>query len=615
MLRSRDIIARVVDRIDLSQRDGPPPTSLFGVMKDGAKRGWRWVRERLDEALILVGLKPRLTEREAAIESIARALLVETQPQSNVFSARLIWPERGVPGVLLQMLVDTYMSHRAALFQGATSTQFFRERRGETGERLAVAERALASFEREHGIVDPVEQRSALLRRLAEAATGVDGARLEMQLAQTALDQLKAAEARGQEELAAFAVAQYGSGFQQSLASDLAAAASRLLSAQTTLNPQDVNIRRLQAGMLALSRAMAQQLEAAGEQRRRQLELRESQRDALEGEVAALQSAIGRWTELQRAAASALRAFEYNDGKLNEAVSVAALEEARIGNVVVVQAAAEMATPAGVRKSTMLMLAAVGGMMVALTWVVLREFFDHRLKTPGDVQRWLGLRLLATVPQDRRRLHAGLRPEAGTDAEFARVAAALGRFVGQEGMNVLVVTAGADGEGASTVVAEVGRHMVDMFGVRVLLVDLGGRRPGLVEYAGGLPRAPLVLLLDGKRPAGEVLAGDAGGWAVADLHGLEPGALRTALDGVLAAARGRYDLVMVDSPPWRSGPATLLAIRASSHVMLVAAADSLSREPLERLCADLEEERVEVIGCVFNRYRRQLPRWLHDLLR
>ncbi len=614
MLRSRDIIAMVVDRIDLSKRDEPPPTSLFGRVKDTAKRGWRWVREGLDEALVLVGLKPRMTEREAAIESIARALLVETQPQSNVFSARLIWPERGVPRVLLQMLVDTYMQHRAALFQGATATQFFRERRGETGQRLAEAELALAEFEREHGIVDPVEQRSGLLRRLAEAATGVDGARLEMQLAQTALDQLKAAEARGEEELAAFAVAQYGSGFQQSLASDLAAAASRLLAAQTTLNPQDVNIRRLQAGMLALSRAMAQQLEATGEQRRRQLELRERQRDALEAEVAALQAAIGRWTELQRAAASALRAFEYNDGKLNEAVSVAALEEARIGNVVVVQAAAEMATPAGVRKSTMLMLAAIGGLMVALSWVVLREFFDHRLKTPGDVQRWLGLRLLATVPEDRRRLRAGLRPEAETDAEFARVAAALGRFVGQEGMNVLVVTSGADGEGASTVVAEVGRHMVEMFGVRVLLVDLGGQRPGLADHARGLPRAPAVLRLEG-RSASEVLAGDGGGWAVADLHGLDPVALRPALDGVLAAAKGRYDLVMVDSPPWRSGPATLLAIRASSHVMLVAAADSLSREPLERLCADLEEERVELVGCVFNRYRRQLPRWLHDLLR
>jgi hypothetical protein len=28
-----------------------------------------------------------------------------------------------------------------------------------------------------------------------------------------------------------------------------------------------------------------------------------------------------------------------------------------------------------------------------------------------------------------------------------------------------------------------------------------------------------------------------------------------------------------------------------------------------------QEERVELVGCVFNRYRRTLPRWLHDLLR
>ncbi len=615
MFRSRDIIAQVVDKVDLTPQPRPDPTSLFGWAKEYAKRAWSRVKDQIDEVLYWTNLKVRLTDREAAIESIASALLLDSPPQSNVFTARLVWPQRGVPAVLLQMVMDTYLAHRALLVQGSTSTAFFTERVAATWERLKAAEHALAEFERAHRIVNPDEQRGALLRRLSDAAVGLDAARLDVQLAQTALDQLKAAETAGQDELAAFAVAQYGNALQQTLAGDLAAASSRLLAAQTTLNPQDVNIRRMQASIKALSQALAQQLEATAEQRRRQLEMRESQRETIERELETLQAAIGRWVELKRETASALRAYEYNDGKLNEARSVAALEAARIGNVVVAQSAFEQATPIGVRKSMMLIVAAVGGLILALTWVVLREFFDHRLKTPADVQRWLGLRLLATVPVDKAGLQAGRRPGEAADAEFARVAAALGRYAGQEGMQVLVVTAGADGEGASTTVAEVGRHMSEMFGLRMLLVDLGGTRPGLAQRCARLPHPPVVLRVDGARPVAEVLAQDQAGWAVADLSGVSGGALRQSLEGLLAVAKGRYDLVMVDAPPWRSGPATLLAIRSSRHVMLVAAADTLSREPLERLCADLEEERVELVGCVFNRYRRTLPRWLHDLLR
>lgn len=625
MLRSRDLIGALVDRLDLSDKPRPPATSLLGLVKNYAKDIWGKVKDAIDEVLILAGMKPRLTPRELAVEAISRSILVESPPNSSIFSVRMIWPDRGAPNLMLGMLLDMYLSHRATLFQGTPATNFFRDRRQETAERLREAEQALGDFEREHGIANPDEQRSALLRRLSDADTGVDAARLDVQLTTTALEQLRAAERAGQDELATFAVAQYGGGLQQTLASELATTASRLLAAQTTLSAQDANIRRLQASMLALSRALTQQLTATAEQRQAQLVLREAQREAIRADLQTLQGAIARWQELRRDVGSAMRAYEFNDGKLNEAIGIAALESARLGNVVVVQSASEHAAPVGIRKSTMLALAAGGGVMLALTWVVLSEFFDHRLKTPGDVERRLSLRLLATIPLDTRRFGAnagrsrGGRRRTGrqdqldraADVEFARTAAALGRYASQEGMRVLMVTAGADGEGASTICTQVGRHLSGLLGLRVLLVDLGGQRPGLREYAARLPSPPVRFEPQGA--GAQALA--TGGLAIADLATNGPTGVFPTLDGILAAAAGRFDLVLIDAPPWQSGPEALLALRACSHVMVVAAANSLSWEPLERMCADLEEERVELIGCVLNRYRRSLPHWLHEVLR
>jgi Mrp family chromosome partitioning ATPase len=177
---------------------------------------------------------------------------------------------------------------------------------------------------------------------------------------------------------------------------------------------------------------------------------------------------------------------------------------------------------------------------------------------------------------------------------------------------VLVVTAGVAGEGASTVSAQVGRHMAGLLGLRVLLVDLGGPRPGLVDQVARLSPPPVRVVPDGRRAWPELLGTAGAGWAVADLAA--QGAPLRELDALVAAARPGFDLVLIDAPPWQAGPDTLLAIRACSHVMLVAAAESLTWEALDRIRADLEEEQVTMVGCVLNRYHRHLPRWAQRLL-
>jgi uncharacterized protein involved in exopolysaccharide biosynthesis len=350
ILDSRDLISEFVDQFDLSEHETAPAT-LYQWVKYELRHAWRATRETFNDVLIWAGLKVRLTPREEAIEAVSRALSVDSPPNGNIFTARLIWPDRGVPGLMLSKLLDLYFAHRAALYQGSTAENFFGKRREETAGRLATAETALAEFERRNVISNPDEQRSGLLRRLAEANTGVDSARLEVQLVETSLKQLEAAQAAGDAELATFAVAQHGNALEQTLAGDIATAAARWLAAQTTLSPQDPNVRRQRAEVAALSNMLVQQLRASEAQRREQLKLREEQRDAIAAELAALQAAVTHWQDLKRDVASGLRAYEFNDGKLNEAIGIAALEQARIGNVVVLQHAAEQATPIGIRRA------------------------------------------------------------------------------------------------------------------------------------------------------------------------------------------------------------------------------------------------------------------------
>lgn len=400
MIRSRDLIGRLVDRVDLTPQPRPAPTSLFGRIKEAGRSGWQFVKDQLDEFLIMIGARTRLTPREAAIEAIAGALLLETPPNSNVVGARVFWPQRGVPEAILREVLALYFEMRGTMFQGTQAVTFFTERRRDTALSLQATEAALATFERDKGIFNPDEQRSTLHRRLAEADTAVQAAMLELGMARTALEQLQAAQAAGDETLAGVALA--GNPLQQSLATELASLGARSAGAQTTLNPQDVNVRRQRAEMASLSRQLTEQVRGTFAQREHLLESRERQRASILADLETLQSELPRWYELRRDVDSTRRAYEFNDNKLNDALSVAALEEARIGNVQMVQRATENATPVGVRKTSMVLLAAAAGLALALAWLALRSFFDHRLYGRGDVEKRLGLRVLAVVPRQRR---------------------------------------------------------------------------------------------------------------------------------------------------------------------------------------------------------------------
>ena len=608
MLRSRDLIERLVDRVDLTEKPRPPVATLFGRIKDWGKQLWRDTREVIDDALIWAGIKPRLTPREQAIETISRALAVESPPMSSLVVARMVWSERGAPELLLQTLLELYFAHRSSIYQGATAATFFRERRQETGQRLAEAETALAAFEREHGISNPDEQRTALLKRLAEADAAVDFARVELEQAEVSQRQFTGAREAGEQELAMFAVSNFGTALQQTLTGQLAQAAARWLSAQSALSAQDQSVRRLRAEITAISGMLAQQLQATVDQRRDALRLREELRDNIRDELRALQAAMVRWQDLRRAVSSSARAYEFNDNKLNEAQGIAALEQARIGNVVVVQQPSEQAIPMGVRKSVMLMLAAAAGVLLAAIWITIREFFDHRLHNAADIDRLLGLRALGSVPAARKVFERGGSPPHEVQEALKRCALAIARVLPASTGQAVVVTGGALREGVSTMIAHLGGHLVRLLGLRVLLLDMGG---GLTDRADRMGDRPTRITLDLSRPD-RGLASDSPAWALATLPEAGP---VTMIEPVIEAAKAAYDIVLIDTQPIQESVNTTFALRGSGLALIVCSANRLPYETLRQLANDLTGERVELVGCVLNRHRRQLPAWLEAALR
>jgi capsular exopolysaccharide synthesis family protein len=305
-----------------------------------------------------------------------------------------------------------------------------------------------------------------------------------------------------------------------------------------------------------------------------------------------------------------------------------------------------------------LVLAVVGGLVLAF----LLEYLDHTVNRPEDVEYSLMLPVLLDVPLRAYRAGAHQKdasaPTAGQFGSAGRPLSALKKaFQEQFGEReeipdtpevrdhmrlqteryfeniwdrlflkrselskpprTMAVTASYDGEGTSTVAANLSIALAKNSREKVLLVDANLGNPcvpdffcsmgdtqglsdlvsGNVEYVEPVhqPQHDRLWLL----PAGKALAGEKAC--------LDP----QCMEKVIARYRDKFAYIVIDCPPvWRSNLPTRIATVVDG-VILVVEAERVRVQIVERTKERLEEVNARILGVVLNKRQFYIPNWLY----
>lgn len=401
ILQSSAVIAQVVDYFHMDQ-PAPVvvPKGVFARIRFETKRAIRWVRDLLDEGLIAMGVRERVSKREFAIMQLQQGLAVEAQHESNVIVAKLALPNREGSGMVLNKLLELYQEFRRNAFRDEGAVAFFQQRLAKSQEELRTAEDELAQFESTHHIVLLVKQKENLLSRIASVDAALAQAKTAQQEASAKVTRFEAAARKPAPDFGTL-----GEFAQESFPSKLMVELADLKREREQLRMQELeggvrtenNHQQFDAllGVLGSNlRAVEAERRAVRGDRDRELSQLERQLDALHDEETA-------WNELRRRVNVLESAYLFDRKKLDEATASAEIEDRRIGNVAVIQPAMDAVIPAGMRKTTLFALALVSTLMAALGWVTLVEFFDHRFYTADALERHLGVPVLAVLPQER----------------------------------------------------------------------------------------------------------------------------------------------------------------------------------------------------------------------
>ena len=199
-----------------------------------------------------------------------------------------------------------------------------------------------------------------------------------------------------------------------------------------------------------------------------------------------------------------------------------------------------------------LALSMVVGLVLGLSLAFFIEYLDTSIKTMDDVERFLGISVLAVIPKGAKFL--SIDDPNSRFAEGYRILCAKLNLTGARSTaRTITVLSGGPGEGKSTTTFNLA-WVCAQSGMKVLLIDGDIRRPnvqnalqientlGLGEYLAG--QASLDELIQSTSvPNLEVLT--AGSLGPEDLGGFS----RSRFASLLETCRPNYDVILVDSPP------------------------------------------------------------------
>ena len=277
-------------------------------------------------------------------------------------------------------------------------------------------------------------------------------------------------------------------------------------------------------------------------------------------------------------------------------------------NVSLVDIAQVPRKPASPNLGINLIVALMGGFLVAGGFVFLREQFDDVLRTPEDVERKLQIPLLGLVPltQGENPTEDLEDPKSPVSEAYQSLVTNLRYSTGEGIPRTLTVTSAQAGEGKTTTAGKLALEFAEL-GRRTLLIDADLRRPTLHRRLSNKTQEGFTTVLAGERTIDEVLI-NSGVPNLTYMTALpippDPAALlgTTRFDELIADLLTRFDTVVFDAPPVLGlSDAPTLAAHTDSALMVIDAVKG-HRGAVKAALRRLGMVKANVIGAVLTKF-------------
>jgi len=274
--------------------------------------------------------------------------------------------------------------------------------------------------------------------------------------------------------------------------------------------------------------------------------------------------------------------------------------QAVVNNMRVIEPARPATSPFSPNIRRTLSMAMALGLFLGVGLVFGLDFLDQTLRTPEQIERYLGIDVLSALPVFSEERNRALI-EAFQTLRTALMLAARG-----EGCQILQITSAAPAEGKTTISFNLAKVFASG-GARVLLVDADLRKPRLHRLIKTGNTRGLTNVVLGESQMGEVIHAIA---ASPNLDVITTGPLpsnppelygKGTFRRMLDEARASYDWVLVDTPPVVSVTDPVICSQLVDLVLLVIEYAKTKRQVIKEAVRQLTRTNVRLAGALLNK--------------
>ena len=243
------------------------------------------------------------------------------------------------------------------------------------------------------------------------------------------------------------------------------------------------------------------------------------------------------------------------------------------------------------------------------------EFIDNRVKSPWDIEVFIGRDLMGGIPkisqiEERERpLIVGNDLDDGLTESFRSMFSKIQMNSAAESPKTILITSAIPSEGKSLISANLAYSCAN-HGKRTILIDFDLRRPGLHKFCNIDNENGLLTMINHQGDESlEELAQKITVQIHPNLMVLPSGGRTRAatelleskeFDNVHRALKKISDIIIIDSPPIGLFPDSLAIARKAEEVLFVTRYGKVARRIVKNLIESIEETGAKVLGVVLN---------------
>ena len=376
----------------------------------GVYRLFDYPDRTLKTRLLKKAEKGKIPSGQIIYNSVLKSLEVSAVPRSNVINISFEWPDPIIAARVVNTLVELYLDRHLKVHTDPERYNLLADQAKKWEAKLRESDRKLETFKHRHSITSLPQQKTMLLGRLSEAESERKQTEIEIQEALQMVSTLEAQLSnldqniqlqetvnKQSQTLAALKVRLVDlelQGLKQEISRVKQMIAEEEKKEQGIVVSGRSPIRQELEGDLLKAKARLEALKARQTNQKLQTATYREELKALDG----FEKQIN---ELQRQVAINEANYKLYLTKFEEAKISEDMDKQKIGNVRVIEPAVPIMKPVKPKKRLNVMIGAFLGLFAGVGLAFLIEFVHPVFRTREDVDQFLGIRVLATLPKEK----------------------------------------------------------------------------------------------------------------------------------------------------------------------------------------------------------------------